>query len=173
MSALKTKDPTFIAQYIKILCEKGDATRTTPTVAGTSSGTTVPARRSPLVDVSTSPHGLQILSQLFTSVTDEQRILILKTVRKNGVFLKGSKAGMRVNQLCGKLCAQDSPPSNNLILTNFLTLNNRACTGLPRLLKGSRKCATSLTLVLLGKRNFSSKWVATLLRLTMPSTLKL
>lgn len=41
--------------------------------------------------------------QLLTSVQQERRERIINTVRKNSVFLKGSKAGLKVHQLCGAL----------------------------------------------------------------------
>lgn len=125
MSALKAGESTFINGYIDFICEREGS------VANTASGAQpgMASRRSILVDVATAPTGLQIITQvgcccwlrtssrhrytssnslslhvaqLITSVTDEQRDLIIKTVRRNSVFLKGSKAGLKVHQLCGE-----------------------------------------------------------------------
>ncbi|PWY99244.1 ARM repeat-containing protein [Testicularia cyperi] len=82
MSGLKTRDPFFVEEFVSALCQ--------------SSG----ARRPPLIDVCLSPHGIQIVTQLLTTVRQEIRDRIISTVRRNSVFLKGSKTGMKVHQLC-------------------------------------------------------------------------
>jgi pumilio RNA-binding family len=98
MSALKSRDPFFIDQFVDILCDRDGATR-----SPSSGGSPTPSsRRSVLVDIASAPQGVQIVTQLLTSVQPAQRELIIKTVRKNSVFLKGSKAGLRVHQLCDR-----------------------------------------------------------------------
>ncbi|SPO39640.1 uncharacterized protein PSFLO_05121 [Pseudozyma flocculosa] len=89
MSGLKSGDRTFVDKYVETLCE---------THPSGSSGTG--SRRSALVDVALAPQGLQIVTQLLTSVSPEMREKIIATVRKNSVFLKGSKTGLKVHQLC-------------------------------------------------------------------------
>ena len=109
MSALKSRDPRFITPYVDLLCDRDGSV--SPTPAGTdgqepalsppqASPATMSSRRSVLVDISSAPQGVQIVTQLLTSVQPCQRDRIIKTVRKNSVFLKGSKAGLRVHQLC-------------------------------------------------------------------------
>lgn len=93
MSALKSRDAFFIDQYVDILCDR-DAS---PSAGGSPTSS---SRRSILVDIASAPQGVQIVTQLLTSVQPAQRDRIIKTVRKNSVFLKGSKAGLRVHQLC-------------------------------------------------------------------------
>lgn len=97
MSALKSRDPVFIDQYVDMLCDR-DASAPSPSSNGGSP--TPSSRRSILVDIASAPQGVQIVTQLLTSVQPAQRDRIIKTVRKNSVFLKGSKAGLRVHQLC-------------------------------------------------------------------------
>ncbi|KAK0530844.1 meiotic PUF protein 1 [Tilletia horrida] len=87
MSALRTNDEIFLRRYVDILCGQ-EAT------GGASS------RRSVLVEIGSAPQGLQIVTQLLTSVTPAQREKIIQTVRRNSVFLKGSKTGLKVHQLC-------------------------------------------------------------------------
>ncbi|PWN53305.1 ARM repeat-containing protein [Violaceomyces palustris] len=89
MSALKSGNQDFLENYVNLLCEKESLP------AATSSN-----RRSVLVDVALSPHGIQIVTQLLTSISSAQREKVISTVRKNSVFLKGSKAGLKVHQLC-------------------------------------------------------------------------
>lgn len=101
MSALKSRDADFVARYIDVLCDR-DASSDVHGAQNLTMASSSGNRRSLLVDVSTAPQGVQIVTQLLTSVTPEQRERIIKTVRKNSVFLKGSKAGLRVHQLCGE-----------------------------------------------------------------------
>ncbi|UZJ57212.1 hypothetical protein CBS101457_006532 [Exobasidium rhododendri] len=99
MSALKSCNQHFIARYVDILCDREDSNESighSPCLSPTLSN----SRRSVLVDISSAPQGVQIVTQLLTSVQPSQRDRIIKTVRKNSVFLKGSKAGLRVHQLC-------------------------------------------------------------------------
>jgi hypothetical protein len=114
MSALKSPDQQFLNAYLDVLCDREGASGTVGATAASSSH-----RRSVLVDVASAPQGLQIVTlvrraasstpaacsphpQLLTSVSNEQRERIIRTVRKNSVFLKGSKAGLKVHQLCGE-----------------------------------------------------------------------
>ncbi|KAK0544527.1 meiotic PUF protein 1 [Tilletia horrida] len=92
MSALRTGDEIFIRRYVDILCGQE--------ASGNSTG-----RRSVLVQIGSTPQGLQIVTQLLTSVTSAQREKIIQTVRRNSVFLKGSKTGLKVHQLCGESIA--------------------------------------------------------------------
>ncbi|KAE8233706.1 hypothetical protein CF326_g1257 [Tilletia indica] len=87
MSALRTNDEIFVRRYVDILCGQ-------ETAGGSSS------RRSVLVEIGSTPQGLQIVTQLLTSVNPAQREQIIQTVRRNSVFLKGSKTGLKVHQLC-------------------------------------------------------------------------
>ncbi|CAD6973970.1 unnamed protein product [Tilletia controversa] len=87
MSALRTNDEIFVRRFVDILCGQ-DGT------GGSSS------RRSVLVEIGSTPQGLQIVTQLLTSVAPAQREQIIQTVRRNSVFLKGSKTGLKVHQLC-------------------------------------------------------------------------
>lgn len=99
MSAIRSKSPSFLAAYIDVLCEYEVACPYQLEESTTTSH--IPSnRRSILVDIATSTHGDQIITQLLTSSTTEQRERIIKTVRKNSVFLKGSKAGLKIYQLC-------------------------------------------------------------------------
>lgn len=107
MSALKSQDAVFINGYIDLICDRdiGGAytTHDNPSTPGTGAvmtTTSTNSRRSVLVDISSAPQGVQIITQLLTSVQPGQRDRIIKAVRKNSVFLKGSKAGLRVHQLC-------------------------------------------------------------------------
>lgn len=106
MSALKSRDQHFLSQYVDILCDRDSngamgAPNPGPNNSGASAIHSVTNnRRSILVDISSAPQGVQIVTQLLTSVQPSQRDRIIKTVRKNSVFLKGSKAGLRVHQLC-------------------------------------------------------------------------
>lgn len=86
------------------------------------------SRRSMLVDVATTSQGLQIITQvrrgrrdvfveiqrsliprfdlcfaskqLLTTIDREDRERVIKAVRKNSVFLKGSKTGLKIHQMC-------------------------------------------------------------------------
>ncbi|PWN34673.1 ARM repeat-containing protein [Meira miltonrushii] len=98
MTAIRARNPSFLAAYIDILCENEVACPCPE--ENVSSTHNASSRRSVLVDVATCTHGDQIVTQLLTSSTIEQRERIIKTVRKNSVFLKGSKAGLRIYQLC-------------------------------------------------------------------------
>ncbi|KAN0062966.1 meiotic PUF protein 1 [Thecaphora frezii] len=89
MSGLKSGDKAFIEKYVDTLCGNQPG-------GSSSTGT----RRSALVDIALAPQGLQIVTQLLTSVSPEMRDKIISTVRKNSVFLKGSKTGLKVHQLC-------------------------------------------------------------------------
>ncbi|KDN52708.1 ARM repeat-containing protein [Tilletiaria anomala UBC 951] len=90
MTALKTNDPAFMVPYVDILCNRDGG--------GQASGTS--SRRSVLIDIACVPQGFNIVTQLLTNVDMEQRERIVSTVRRNSVFLKGSKAGLRVHTLC-------------------------------------------------------------------------
>lgn len=98
MSALKSRDPLFIDPYVDLLCDRDGSTTSGSTPATPTSPSS--SRRSILVEISSAPQGIQIVTQLLTSVQPSQRDRIIKTVRKNSVFLKGSKGGLRVHQLC-------------------------------------------------------------------------
>jgi pumilio RNA-binding family len=113
MSALKSRDQHFVTQYVDILCDRDGSLPSTPNggnsqgsptttnnVSPASNTANTNSRQSILVDISSAPQGVQIVTQLLTSVQPMQRDRIIKTVRKNSVFLKGSKAGLRVHQLC-------------------------------------------------------------------------
>lgn len=97
MTALKHKDPEFIAGYVDQLCDGADGSpsnaTSSPRGGGSSAGS---PRRSMLVDVAATPQGLQIMTQLLTTVSREDRDRIIKAVRKNSVFLKGTKTGLKV-----------------------------------------------------------------------------
>lgn len=82
MSGLKTGDGQFLHEYVDALCQSSQP------------------RRPPLIDVCLAPHGVQIVTQLLTTVDTKTRERIISTVRRNSVFLKGSKTGMKVHQLC-------------------------------------------------------------------------
>lgn len=82
MSGLKTGDRHFLQEYVEAMCQASQP------------------RRPPLIDVCLAPHGIQIVTQLLTTVDQKTRERIISTVRRNSVFLKGSKAGMKVHQLC-------------------------------------------------------------------------
>lgn len=82
MSGLKTGDRTFLQEYVDAMCHSSQP------------------RRPPLIDVCLAAHGIQIVTQLLTTVDQKTRDRIISTVRRNSVFLKGSKAGMKVHQLC-------------------------------------------------------------------------
>jgi hypothetical protein len=82
MSGLKTGDAEFLHDYVDVMCQSSQP------------------RRPPLIDVCLAPHGIQIVTQLLTTVEPRTRERIISTVRRNSVFLKGSKAGMKVHQLC-------------------------------------------------------------------------
>lgn len=90
MTALKTKDNHFVKNYLDLLCEGAD----------TASLASSAGRRSMLVDVASTPQGLQIMTQLLTTVGRGEREKIIKAVRKNSVFLKGSKTGLKIYQMC-------------------------------------------------------------------------
>ncbi|CAO1632967.1 unnamed protein product [Parajaminaea phylloscopi] len=87
MTALKSRNATFIARYLNQLCDSA--------VGSVKSG-----RRSMLVDVASTPQGLQIVTQLLTTIGREDRERMIQAVRKNSVFLKGSKTGLKVHQMC-------------------------------------------------------------------------
>lgn len=89
MTALKSKNASFVQGYLDCLCE-----------GGTGAATCATGRRSMLVDVASTPQGLQIVTQLLTTVGREDRERIIQAVRKNSVFLKGSKTGLKVHQMC-------------------------------------------------------------------------
>lgn len=100
MTALKGKDPHFLVGYLNKLVEgqeEGAQTTSNETTGGYGYEKT---RRSMLVEVASSPHGLQIVTQLLTTVGREERERIIKAVRKNSVFLKGNKSGLKIHQLC-------------------------------------------------------------------------
>ena len=82
MSGLKTGDRQFLHGYVDAMCQNS------------------PPRRPALIDVCLAAHGIQIVTQLLTTVDQRTRDRIISTVRRNSVFLKGSKAGMKVHQLC-------------------------------------------------------------------------
>lgn len=82
MSGLKTGDRQFMQDYVEAMCHSSQP------------------RRPPLIDVCLAPHGIQIVTQLLTTVDQKTRDRIISTVRRNSVFLKGSKTGMKVHQLC-------------------------------------------------------------------------
>ncbi|TKY88119.1 hypothetical protein EX895_002829 [Sporisorium graminicola] len=82
MSGLKTGDRQFLQDYVDVMCHSSQP------------------RRPPLIDVCLAAHGIQIVTQLLTTVDQKTRVRIISTVRRNSVFLKGSKAGMKVHQLC-------------------------------------------------------------------------
>ncbi|SNX86719.1 uncharacterized protein MEPE_05428 [Melanopsichium pennsylvanicum] len=82
MSALKTGDHAFLQDYVEMMCQSSQP------------------RRPPLIDVCLAAHGIQIVTQLLTTVDQKTRDQIISTVRRNSVFLKGSKSGMKVHQLC-------------------------------------------------------------------------
>ncbi|SJX65520.1 uncharacterized protein SRS1_16146 [Sporisorium reilianum f. sp. reilianum] len=82
MSGLKTGDRQFLQDYVEAMCHSSQP------------------RRPPLIDVCLAGHGIQIVTQLLTTVDQKTRDRIISTVRRNSVFLKGSKAGMKVHQLC-------------------------------------------------------------------------
>lgn len=82
MSGLKTGDQRFLQDYVEAMCHSS------------------PPRRPSLIDVCLAAHGIQIVTQLLTTVDQKTRDRIISTVRRNSVFLKGSKAGMKVHQLC-------------------------------------------------------------------------
>lgn len=92
MTALKSKDADFNAGYLDQLCDNIEGS-TSP--RGTAINTGSP-RRSMLVDVAATPQGLQIMTQLLTTVSRDDRERIIKAVRKNSVFLKGTKTGLKV-----------------------------------------------------------------------------
>lgn len=98
MTAIRARNPSFLKAYIDVLCEY-EVTYPSPEESNVCNHNS-PNRRSILVDVATCTHGDQIVTQLLTSATPEQRERLIKTVRKNSVFLKGSKAGLRIYQLC-------------------------------------------------------------------------
>jgi len=87
MSALRTNDEIFTRRFVDILCGQ-------ESTGGASS------RRSVLVEIGSTSQGLQIVTQLLTSVGPTQREKLIQTVRRNSVFLKGSKTGLKVHQLC-------------------------------------------------------------------------
>ncbi|CEH15149.1 Translational repressor Pumilio/PUF3 and related RNA-binding proteins (Puf superfamily) [Ceraceosorus bombacis] len=102
MTALKCHDADFINAYLDIICDResageGGASSARSNVGASSNYTG--SRRSVLVDIASAPQGTQIMHTLLTSVGHEQRDRIIRTVRKNSVFLKGSKAGLKVHQL--------------------------------------------------------------------------
>lgn len=99
MSALKSQDSLFIDQYVDLLCDR-DVSTTSGSAAPAIPTSPSSSRRSVLVEISSAPQGIQIVTQLLTSVQPSQRDRIIKTVRKNSVFLKCSKGGLRVHQLC-------------------------------------------------------------------------
>lgn len=76
----------FAERYVNAICQP----------SGDQGG----ARRPALVDIALSPHGLQIITQLLTTVKQDLRDKLITTVRKNSVSLKGNKTGMKVHQLC-------------------------------------------------------------------------
>ncbi|CDU22547.1 uncharacterized protein SPSC_01177 [Sporisorium scitamineum] len=82
MSGLKTGDRQFLQDYVDAMCHSSQP------------------RRPPLIDVCLAAHGIQIVTQLLTTVDQKTRDRIISMVRRNSVFLKGSKAGMKVHQLC-------------------------------------------------------------------------
>jgi len=82
MSGLKTGDRQFLQDYVEVMCHSSQP------------------RRPPLIDVCLAAHGIQIVTQLLTTVDQKTRDRIISTVRRNSVFLKGSKTGMKVHQLC-------------------------------------------------------------------------
>ncbi|SPO30164.1 uncharacterized protein UTRI_06003 [Ustilago trichophora] len=82
MSGLKTGEGQFLQDYVDVMCHSSQP------------------RRPPLIDVCLAAHGMQIVTQLLTTVDQKTRDRIISTVRRNSVFLKGSKAGMKVHQLC-------------------------------------------------------------------------
>ncbi|EST08275.2 Pumilio RNA-binding repeat [Kalmanozyma brasiliensis GHG001] len=82
MSGLKTGDQRFLQEYVEAMCHSS------------------PPPRPALIDVCLATHGIQIVTQLLTTVDQKTRDRIISTVRRNSVFLKGSKAGMKVHQLC-------------------------------------------------------------------------
>ena len=92
MTALKTNEPSFMVPFVDILCKKDESNQRSITSS----------RRSVLIDIACVPQGFNIVTQLLTNVDGEQRERIITTVRKNSVFLKGSKAGLRVHTLCGE-----------------------------------------------------------------------
>lgn len=120
MTALKTRDEAFMRGYVDRLCGSAGGSSSTscgaPSPAAAldaptaSDGAMVPysphrqhavaGRRSMLVDVASTPQGLQILTQLLTTVKRAERERIIAAVRKNSVFLKGSKTGLKVHQMC-------------------------------------------------------------------------
>ena len=89
MTALKTNDADFMVPYVDILCSKGEASPQSSS-----------SRRSVLIDIACVQQGFNIVTQLLTNVDAEQRDRLIATVRRNSVFLKGSKAGLRVHTLC-------------------------------------------------------------------------
>ncbi|CAO1624655.1 unnamed protein product [Sympodiomycopsis kandeliae] len=127
MTALKTRDEGFVQGYIDRLCGPGTRPCATATAIGdedsgskvnegalvryseaTSRARTGSAsemshpggRGSMLVEVASTPQGLQIMTQLLTTVSRSDRERIIAAVRKNSVFLKGSKSGLKVHQMC-------------------------------------------------------------------------
>lgn len=105
MTALKGKDSHFLKGYINKLVE-GQEEGGIAQQQRSSNGH-VPShsmgeknRRSMLVEVASVPQGLQIVTQLLTTVGREERERIIKAVRKNSVFLKGNKTGLKVHQMC-------------------------------------------------------------------------
>ncbi len=92
MTALKTSDPAFMVPYVDLLCSRDESSQT----AISSS------RRSVLIDIACTPQGFNVVTQLLTNVNNEQRERLIATVRRNSVFLKGSKAGLKVHTLCGE-----------------------------------------------------------------------
>ncbi|UTT88718.1 hypothetical protein NDA17_001671 [Ustilago hordei] len=82
MSALKTGDGQFLQDYVEAMCHSSQP------------------RRPGLIDVCLAAHGIQVVTQLLTTVDQKTRERIISTVRRNSVLLKGSRAGMKVHQLC-------------------------------------------------------------------------
>lgn len=77
---------SFVDRFVHLICQP----------CGDQGGT----RRPALIDISLSPHGIQIITQLLTTIKQDLRDKLIVTVRRNSVFLKGSKTGMKVHQLC-------------------------------------------------------------------------
>lgn len=127
MTALKKRDEGFVRGYIDRLCgtcgacpkaaiddkerlEEGNEGAMVPYTPSKSDQQQQQqqqnqihhpsGRRSMLVDVASTPQGLQIMTQLLTTVTRQDRERIINAVRKNSVFLKGSKTGLKVHQVC-------------------------------------------------------------------------
>ncbi|PWN20569.1 ARM repeat-containing protein [Microstroma glucosiphilum] len=102
MTALKSRDAHFIGGYLDLLCDGPNASGSGGEGSGQSSvsANASSGRRSMLVDIASTPQGLQIMTQLLTTISRDDRERIIKAVRKNSVFLKGTKTGLKVHQMC-------------------------------------------------------------------------